>query len=156
DNAITDNNLTRLPRSSSEGHLPRIALATGHAGALECLLRGIGIADSEFTTATGAGRVHLFAGGDGAGTGAGSTQLSTGEMLSNAYTTLYADPQKLAGYDMLLLACEGSSLLNLKAPFASNIKAYADGGGRVVGDHLQGNWISRGPTPWPATAQWVG
>ena len=40
-------------------------MTTGAADALECLIRRIGIADSEFTTDGGAGRVHLYAGGGG-------------------------------------------------------------------------------------------
>ena len=65
DNPLTDKNQTRLPRTSAEGHIPRIAVTTGGSDALECLLRRIGIADTEFTTDAGAGRVHLYAGGDG-------------------------------------------------------------------------------------------
>ena len=64
-NALTDKNQTRLPRTSAEGNIPRIAVTTGGSDALECLPRRIGLADSEFGTDGSAGRVHLYAGGDG-------------------------------------------------------------------------------------------
>jgi hypothetical protein len=43
-------------------HLPHIAVSTGEVDAMECVLRNIGVADDQFTIASGAGRVHLYRG----------------------------------------------------------------------------------------------
>ncbi len=154
--AITDVNLTRLPRNQAEGHLPRIAVVTGHSDAFECLLRNLGIADDEFTNDAGSGRVHLFAGGAGMTAEEGAIQSVSGDLFADAYTTLYASPAKLALYDFVLLACEGEQLEDAKEPYFGNMKGYADGGGRIFAEHFQYQWISRGPSPWPATASWIG
>jgi hypothetical protein len=153
---VADVDLTRLPRNQAEGHLPRIAVVTGHADAFECLLRNLGIADDEFTNDEGSGRVNLFLGGAGDAQSEGATQLVSGELFADAYTTLFASPAKLASYDYLLLDCEGAQLESPKEPYFANMKGYADGGGRIFVEHLQFPWISKGPSPWPATASWVG
>jgi hypothetical protein len=153
---LTDHELTRLPRKQSEGHLPQIAVVTGHASALECLLRDIGIADEEFTNDTGSGRVHLYVGGAGRIPDEGAATLASGAALADAYTALFPDPTKLARYDALLLECEGERLDDAKAPYFANMKGYADGGGRVIVEHLQLSWIQRGPDPWPSMATWIG
>ena len=55
-----DREQTRLPRNKTEGDIPLTAVATGNVDTLECVLRKMGIADSEFTTPAGTGRVHMY------------------------------------------------------------------------------------------------
>jgi len=57
-----DATLTRFPRTKAEGDIPQFAITSGSQDNLECLMRKIGIADSEFTAAGGTGRVHLYTG----------------------------------------------------------------------------------------------
>jgi hypothetical protein len=154
DNLITDVNLTRLPRNQAEGHIPLIAVTTGHADALDCLLRKIGIADQEFTTDTGTGRVHMFVGGSGTA-GQGATKLASGAVYPNA-STLWGSVPKLLNYDIMVLTCEGSQYPAAKMPYLANVKQYADMGGRIFDGHLHFYWIYKGLAPWPTTAAWIG
>lgn len=57
---------TRLPRNRFEGDIPQMALVTSPFDPTECILRKIGIDDSEFTTPSEDGRVHLYDGGGAA------------------------------------------------------------------------------------------
>ncbi|HVZ87153.1 MAG TPA: hypothetical protein VHG72_09295 [Polyangia bacterium] len=158
DNPITDVNLTRLPRTQSEGHMPKIAVTTGGSDALECFLREVGIADSEFTTDAGNGRVNLFVGGDGVGMGQGTATFSTalgGAAFPDAQT-LWSNVDKMLGYDILIHSCEGGQYPDAKKPYINNIKRYADAGGRIFNDHLHFYWLRNGPTPWPTTAVYLG
>ena len=139
DTPLTDANLTRLPRTKTEGHIPRIAITTGAGDALECFVRRIGIADTEFTSATGTGRVHLYAGGDG------TNSFEAGGAFTAA-TTLWSSASKLAGYDMLVSSCEGSTSKFIdQKPQTSidNVAAYANGGGRLFFSHLHNIWLQR-------------
>jgi hypothetical protein len=52
--------LTRLPRTQAEGDIPLTSIATGNVDTLECVLRKMGVADSEFTLPTGNGRIHMY------------------------------------------------------------------------------------------------
>jgi hypothetical protein len=141
DNPITNADQTRLPRTQSEGHIPKIAVTTGAADALECLLRRIGIADSEFTTDGGSGRVHLYAGGGG------TNSFSAGGNFAPA-TALWSNATKLATYDMTVLSCEGStSKYTDMKPQASidNVANYVNGGGRLFVSHLHFYWLQKRP-----------
>jgi len=148
---LTDANLTRLPRTKTEGHIPKIAVTTAGADALECFIRRIGIADTEFTDEFGAGRVHLYAGGDG------TASFEAGGSFTAA-TTLWSNRPKLASYDMIAMGCEGSvSKFIDQKPQTSvdNIAAYANGGGRLLFSHYGFQWLQRSPD-FSATAAYVG
>ena len=165
DNVFSDPNTVRLPRSMSDRatgdavgdvHIPQIALSTGHSDAYDCLLRKIGIADSEFTPDSGSGRVHMYVGGAGKSGDQGSAMLASGAKFADSYGTLFPNYGKMTGYDMIILQCEGEQLTTEKMPFLGNMKKYADHGGRVFADHLHSAWIRTGLPPWPATANWIG
>jgi hypothetical protein len=145
DNALTDPNLTRLPANKSEGDMPQIALATGGCDAFECLLRKMGVSDSEFTPASGDGRIHVYKGLNGAGL-----------YQSAPATDLWSDVTKMKGYDLVINSCECAEHAEEKtAAMLQNHVDYANAGGRVFDTHYNYYWINHGPAPLPATASFA-
>ena len=141
--------LTHLPRNKGEGHIPKIAIANGGSDALNCLLRKIGVDAGEFTSETGAGRVHQYAGLNAPATSADGTALSP-------TSTLWGSATAMKAYDVMLMSCEGND--NSGAGAASTamrqaVKDFADAGGRVFGSHWHNAWVFEGPAPWPAVAK---
>ena len=123
---------TRLPQTRSEGDIPKIAVVTGSQDSVECVLRKVGIADTEFTDASASGRVNLF-------TATGSPGVSVDAQTPTA-DALIANQSVLNDYDVLMLPCEGASFN--KAPGQlSNLLAYADAGGRVYASHFSYDWL---------------
>jgi hypothetical protein len=156
--ALTDPQQTRLPRNKNEGHIPKIALSTGGADALECLLRKIGIEDSEFTPETADGRINLYAGGMNAGNNNGDGTLGYAPTL-NGGAMFTRSPgwwdsvDNLNKYDIVLLSCEGVERSTNKSMAAQQaMQTFADAGGRVFASHWHNYWIEFGPAPWPAAA----
>ncbi|WP_437579249.1 carboxypeptidase regulatory-like domain-containing protein [Sorangium sp. So ce887] len=153
----TDAGTIRLPRSQAEGHIPRIALTTGGADPLECLLRKLGIDESEFTPETGTGRINLFAGRGDEGhpvTTRYADGLNQGVELTPA-TSLWGTVDSLRQYDMVILACEADPHVEDKPETARQAMLdYTSMGGRVFASHWHNVWLKRGPAPFPSTAVW--
>ena len=163
ENVFDDKDLFRLPRSSAEGHLPKIALTTGDADALECFLRRIGVADSEFTNPDGPGRINLYH-----DTSGGASYASGGSYPP--VSTLRASLDTLKVYDIVLMSCVGSQSDGRLVTEQNklDLQSYLDGGGRVFLEHYHHAWLRGGnesldiedarkytPTPFPALATWV-
>jgi len=163
ENVFDDPELLRLPRNQAEGHLPKIALTTGEADALECFLRRMGVSDSEFTNPDGPGRINLYHDSSGA-----SSYQAGGSYPPVA--TLRASADALKGYDIVLMSCVGSQSDGrlVTAQNKTDLQTYLDGGGRVFLEHYHHAWLRGGnesvdiedarkytPTPFPAVATWV-
>jgi hypothetical protein len=154
-----DPETTRLPRNQSEGNIPKIALTTGGADAMECLLRKskLGIDDSEFTLPDGTGRVNLYAGG-------GYTNMGTPQPATSKYAAGHngaaaavnlptANPwwdtqANWDKYDVVVMSCEGVPGASTKSTMAKTaLKNYLDKGGRVFASHYHSEWLRLGVNP---------
>jgi len=156
---------TRLPRTKAEGDIPQMAISTGGADALECLFRKLGIDDTEFTGDTGAGRVHMYSNTQANGEGADQFQAGFPGGAGNFpdSQTLWSNVDKMKGYDILILSCEGAQHPETKSQAHMDaLKAYADFGGRVFMSHWHNIWIegstedggTQAPAVWTGVATW--
>lgn len=102
--------LARLPRTqrrtvdsttSGEGDIPRMALVLSDADPLQCTLRNIGIAETEFTSYQEQGRVHLY--------NHNGMTLSGGIDAYDGEDALFLIPgaEGLTNYNLVLAPCDG-------------------------------------------------
>lgn len=144
-NAAPDHSL-RLPRMSSEGNLPDIAISTGGADSLECLPLRIGVDSSEFVAgASGSGHIHIFEGYAGATTSSGAPQ---------SFQALWDSTADLSKNDVVLLSCEGQETANVTATNQQSLLDYASQGGRVFASHYHYVWFDQGPFDQVGLARW--
>lgn len=136
-----------MPKNQTEGDIPKIAIATGSVDQVECVLRKVGIQDSEFTDASGPGRINLFLGNHGAGAGVNANTPSESSLMGSQAT--------LDQYDVLMLPCQGSPMLpSEQSQELANFRQFADSGGRVYASHYSYDWMYQNP-PFDGVANWL-
>jgi hypothetical protein len=148
DNPQADGSL-RLPRNKTEGDIPLMAVVTGAGDAPECLLRKLGVSDSEFTDPSNSwnsGRVQFFTGN--AGTDSAGAALT----LTPSEDRLWGTQAAINQYDMVLFACQGVSA-DRSPSDQSRIRNFVDAGGRVLATHYSYDWLYNN-SPFSATAEW--
>jgi hypothetical protein len=153
DNPVPDKLLT-LPKNRAEGDIPKIAISTGSADTLECLLRRIGLDASEYVGGPeGDGRIHIFQGTRGMGNRGGARDAPTTNPPAPASTTaLWSSAAELLKYDILLLSCEGRETQGMNQ---AALHEYASKGGRVFASHFHYAWFNSGPYAAENLATWT-
>ena len=151
-------NFAVMPQNQSQGDIPKIAVATGNVDQVECILRKVGIADSEFTDPSGGGRVNLFTGGGGPGATIDAATPSQPTLLGGTGSTLNQ-------YDVLMLPCQGlPQVWGLNLPLGvtlaqeqqielANFISFANAGGRVYSSHFNYAWMYQNP-PFDSVVNW--
>ena len=146
--------------------MPHIAITTGNADALECLIPKLGISPQEITNDTGAGHVHLYV-NNGLGTSGGAKQFQAGWPGGDGAAfgdaeTMWDSLAALSAYDIVMFSCEGGQNPGTKTQAALEaVQQYADMGGRVFMTHWHNIWIggeqnkpSHGIPAWESVATW--
>jgi hypothetical protein len=161
---------TSLPKSrddmtplTTKVDMPRIAVSTGNADAIECLILKLGIDPKEIGASTRDTMIHLYTdpgNGRGASTFRANWPGGTDPMTDSR--TFWADVNNLKKYDIVMLSCEGSQGPAGKPQSALQaMHDYADAGGRVFASHWHNIWIggevgkpSHGMADWESVATW--
>ena len=158
-NNVVSATLTSLPKKKSEGDIPQMAFSTGAVDALECVMRKIGIDDTEFTAPSGNGRIHLYQGltDHNSKYHTATIWASGGAKAAGSpfEDQLWSTQAQLNKYDMVLFPCQADQGdLTLRGPTAhQNLVNYVNAGGRVFATHFSYIWFFQ-TAPFSSTAQW--
>jgi hypothetical protein len=150
----------RFAQNQGEGDIPKMTLATGKADALECTLRKVGIADTEFTDYTvnvasggsAPGRVNLFEGSGNSGVKPGSTVHTENTLVGSTSATFGGS--LLGNYNVLMLPCQGDSNNYTTADGRNNVISFTNAGGRIFATHHSNFYINEN-SPIDTAANWT-
>ena len=150
-NTPADPTMTVMPSDQTQGDIPKIAIATGAVDQVECILRKVGIKDSEFTNVLGSGRINLYTGSGGPGAKIDSTTPTQASLMGNS--------SLLNSYDVLMLPCQGTPTNNVVTGAVGtqelqNFVNFANSGGRVYSSHYSYAWMVNNP-PFDKVVNWT-
>src|SRR6185369_9097735 len=139
-----------MPSKQSQGNIPLIAMVTGKVDSLECVLRKMGIDDTEFTNPGGTGRIQFFLGSHTGDTVPPATPSASGQKIDDAtprQSALFAVNSStkepvINDYDMTILACQGGAYAQDAADLTA-LRNYAASGGRVFTTHYSYTWLTK-------------
>jgi hypothetical protein len=154
DNQI-DKSLTSLPHGRGKdgqkglGSLPSIAVSTGDADMLQCLLVRIGIDIDEFTNPGGGGAVNLFNENYAKPLYDPAPSKGGGTSWPSSRTELWASVDTFKPYDIVLMACNGEeSALSPKGTELTDamkqaLVDYTNIGGKIMLEHFHAAWLKK-------------
>lgn len=153
---------TRLPRRQAEGHemdaIPKMAISTGDVDAMECVLRKMGVEDSQFSNAGGTGRVQFYQDNGGVCTTGRGTSCNGN---TPGYAALTANQATADQYDALIFPCRAAAHdvpVADKQRVINATDSYVNKGGRAFFTHFSYSWLYRNDAqpitasnlPWPS------
>jgi hypothetical protein len=163
DNAQSDKSLhlpSTVPAGDIDDNIPDIAVSTGIADTLECLMLRVGLPKSEYVAGTSSGgHVHIFSGGVPGTTPNKANPIGLQEYNAMkgappSSSSLWSSQAQLMPFDILLLSCEGAETDSANPPA---LESYLNAGGRAFASHFHYAWFS-GPIEstqsYTATADW--
>jgi hypothetical protein len=164
----TANNTTFGTTQSATNNIPKFAVTSGQLDSLQCLLRKVGIADSEFGSYPSAQRVHLYQGYDGSAkwdngvngcnNNNAACNLQNEKVLygnTNGGNNNTTDVGRIDKYDGIVLSCTGDSYHAFIGPdqnlqnYLDEVRSYADNGGKIFASHWHHYWLDKSTVaPW--------
>jgi hypothetical protein len=138
-----------LPGSVRAGNttdnMPDIAVSTGSADSLECLLTRIGLPSTEYVAGAGpgnGGHIHVFSGGDPAASNTsmvGTPESTPMQGAPPSHTSLWDSVEHMMPYDVTLLSCEGGETYDAQPQV---LEQYLNAGGRAFASHYHYAWFT--------------
>ena len=145
-----------LPSTHLQGNIPLLALDTGSVDSMECVLRKMGVADSEFVapnivsgTPTATGRIHFYQGS----VVAGGAMAPTSTGVTPTEISLVDTSTVMDAYDAILFMCQGNQG-TYDATALSNLINYTGAGGRVFTTHYHYDLLYNNAS-FATTATWA-